>query len=309
VIGRIITCGHETYQMPDLLSWEVRRTGSVPCDSYSITCLYTAEMAPLLHQAVSCLLLAGEQLILHGIADEYVIDRSESGSVVTVSGRGYAARLLDNESRAATYSAATLADIIRNHVTPYGISCASCADTRASGVYTVASGSSQWKALEGFCLTYGGFSPRFAADGSLRASPPEAGNRFSIDAGTQLLSLSKRENHYGVLSEVLVIDKTQNVSYSVKNRDFLDRRGRCRRVLYTPGRSNWASMRYTGEYQIARSKADEISVTAVLPGTAAVSPGDTVYVDVEGISGTFHAASVEDAADGAGETTTLELKE
>ena len=90
---------------------------------------------------------------------------------------------------------------------------------------------------------------------------------------TQLLRLTKRENHYGVLSEVLVIDKKRNVSYSVKNEDFIRRCGQCRRVLYTPGQSTWAAMRYTGEYQIARSREDEVVVTAVLPGTAEAEIG------------------------------------
>ena len=43
--GRIITSEHETWELPELLSWDLLRTGSVPCDSFEALCPYTAEMA------------------------------------------------------------------------------------------------------------------------------------------------------------------------------------------------------------------------------------------------------------------------
>ena len=49
-----------------------------------------------------------------------------------------------------------------------------------------------------------------------------------------------------MLTEALVIDKTQNKNFSVKNQEMIDKGGQCRRVLYTPGQSTWAAMRYTG---------------------------------------------------------------
>lgn len=141
----------------------------------------------------------------------------------------------------------------------------------ADSVYTVAAGTSQWKALEGFCRTYGGFSPRFRRDGLLVAAPErDDGRRIVIDGTSPILSCTLREDHYGVLTEVLVIDKTRNVSYSVQNRDMLDRGGQCRRVVYTPGQSTWAAMRYTGEYQIRRSREEELTIEL---GLAGVFPG------------------------------------
>ena len=35
--GRITTCDHKIFELPELLSWDVRYTGSVPCDSYQVT--------------------------------------------------------------------------------------------------------------------------------------------------------------------------------------------------------------------------------------------------------------------------------
>jgi hypothetical protein len=229
-----------------------------------------------------------------------------------VAGRGYAARLLDNESRPVTYQGANLEEIIRNHVTPYGITTAQTASVRANSVYTVAAGSSQWKALEGFCQTYGGFSPRFRRDGQLVAAPETVERQLVIGPESPVLRCTLREDHYGVLTEVLVIDKTRNVSYNVQNRDMLDRGGQCRRVVYTPGQSTWAAMRYTGEYQIQQSQEEEKTVSVTLPGSFLAFPGDSVELQLDrlGLAGTFRVAEAENAfsaSDGA--TATLTLRE
>ena len=170
--GRIITSSHRVYDLPVLLRWNMTYTGSVPCDSYTVTCVYDKTMAEPLHLAAGFLALGeDDQVLLRGIVDEYEVKLTAAGLTVTICGRGYAARLLDNESRPVTYQGATLAEIVRCHAAPYGISCAEIAPVSADSVYTVAAGTSQWKALEGFCRTYGGFSPRFRRDGLLVAAP------------------------------------------------------------------------------------------------------------------------------------------
>ena len=309
--GKIITCRHETWELPALLVWKVLHTGTVPCDSYSVTFLYDRSMAEPLHLAAGFLAMEGENVMLRGIVDEYTVALGKSGLTATVSGRGYAARLLDNESRPLTYQGATLQEIIRNHVTPYGIQAAETAQVRADSAYPVAAGSRQWKALEGFCRPYGGFSPRFGRDGRLLAAPEKEGKRLRITGGDPVLSCVLREDHYGVLTEVLVIDKTRNTAYSVRNQDMLDRGGQCRRVVYTPGQSTWAAMRYTGEYQIQQSKKGERTVELALPGSFLAFPGDTAELDLEylGLRGTFRVAEAENTfsrENGAQVTLTLE---
>lgn len=291
--GRIFTCDHRVYDLPELLSWEVVHTGTVPCDSYSVTFLYDKSMAEALRLAAGFAAIHRGRTVLRAIVDEYIVELGEKGLTATVTGRGYAARLLDNESRPLTYQAANLAEIVRCHVTPYGITAGEVADLRANSVYTVPAGVSQWKALEGFCRTYGGFSPRFSRDGKLLAVPErDSGKRLSIGEGDPVLSCTLREDHYGVLTEVLVIDKTRNVSYRVKNEDMIRRGGQCRRVVYTPGQSTWDAMRYTGEYQIRRSKEDERVVTVRLPGSFPAFPGDRVdlRLDRMGLRGAFRVA-------------------
>ncbi len=298
------------FQLPPLLSWRVTHTGTVPCDSFSVTFVYQKEMAEVLALAAGFAAAEKGETMLRAIVDEYTVDLDENGLTATVSGRGYAARLLDNESRPVTYQQATLAEILANHAQPYGITCREEAAVRAETVYTVAAGSSQWKAVESFCRAYGGFSPRFSREGELLAGPEKPGRTLSIGEGDPVLACTLREDHYGVLTEALVIDKTQNQAFSVKNQEMLDKGGQCRRVLYTPGQSTWAAMRYTGEYQIQRSREEAWTAEVTLPGSFLAFPGDRAAVSLGrmGLSGTFRVAEAEnrfDSRNGARAVLTL----
>ena len=57
--GTIITCRHETLELPVLLAWKVVHTGTVPCDSYTVTFLYDKSMAEPLHLAAGFLATEG----------------------------------------------------------------------------------------------------------------------------------------------------------------------------------------------------------------------------------------------------------
>lgn len=311
--GRIFTSDHKVYELPALLEWNVVHTGGVPCDSYLVKFLYDREMAPVLQRAAGFIGLEDGQVVARGIVDEYTVELGSDGMTATVSGRGAAARLLDNESRPVTYQNATLEEIVRCHVTPYGIACKELADVRATSVYTVPAGVSQWKALADFCETYGGFLPRFAVNGALVAAPEkDSGKRLVIDDTAPILECVFREDHYGVLTEALVIDKKRNLSYSVKNQDMIDKGGQCRRVIYTPGQSTWAAMKYTGEYQIQKSREDETVVTVTMPGSFLAFPGDRINLNLSrmGLNGEFRVAEAENRFSARnGGTVTLTLKE
>lgn len=309
--GKLYTADHQIFALPPLLSWRVTHTGTVPCDSFSVTFVYQKEMAQALKTAAGFVAEEEGTVMLRAVVDEYTVDLDGNGLTATVSGRGYAARLLDNESRPVTYQQATLAEILQNHAEPYGITCGEIAEVRAASAYTVAAGSSQWKAVESFCRACGGFVPRFSREGELLASPEEEGRTLSIGEGDPVLSCTLREDHYGVLTEALVIDKTQNQEFSVKNQEMIDKGGQCRRVLYTPGQSTWAAMRYTGEYQIQRSGEDAWTAEVTLPGSFLAFLGDRVSLSLErmGLSGTFRVAEAENRFDGGnGALVTLTLK-
>ena len=309
--GTLYTADHRMFRLPPLLSWRVTHTGTVPCDSFSATFVYQKEMAEVLPLAAGFAAEAEGETVLRAIVDEYTVDLDANGLTATISGRGYAARLLDNESRPVTYQQATLAEILANHVQPYGITCRDVAAVRAESVYTVAAGTSQWRAVEGFCRAYGGFVPRLSREGELLAGPEPEGRTLSIGEGGPVLACTLREDHYGVLTEALVIDKTRNQDFSVKNQEMIRKGGQCRRVVYTPGQSTWAAMRYTGEYQIQRSQEDAWTAEVTLPGSFLAFPGDRAALSLErmGLSGTFRVAEAENRFDHRnGASVTLTLK-
>lgn len=313
MIGRVFTSDHRVYELPALLAWTVLHTGGVPCDSYTVKFLYEPDMAPVLRAAAGFIGLENGQIMARGIVDEYTVELGSDGVLATIAGRGAVARLLDNESRPVTYQDATLAEIVRCHVTPYGIASKEIADVRATSIYTVPAGVSQWKVLADFCETYGGFVPRFTVNGALLATPErDLGKRLVIDETSPVLECMLREDHYGVLTEALIIDKKRNASYSVKNQDMIDKGGQCRRVIYTPGQSTWAAMKYTGEYQIKKSREEEKIVTVTMPGSFLAFPGDRVSLNLErmGLHGVFRVDESENQFSVRnGATVTLTLKE
>nr|DAV34731.1 MAG TPA: tail protein [Caudoviricetes sp.] len=253
-------------------------------------------MAPVLKLAAGFAAMENGTVQLRGIVDEYEVELGGGGLTVTLSGRGYAARLLDNESRPVTYEQVTLRELIRCHAEPYGITCGAAADLRSTVPYTAGAGVSQWKVISEFCRTCGGFLPRFAKTGELLAVPEkDDGKRIVIDDSSPVLECRIREDHYGVLTEALVIDKKQNVSYSVQNPKMIAKGGQCRRVIYTPGRSTWDAMRYTGEYQISQSRQEEAAVSVKLPGSFGAFPGDRVALKLEklGTTGLYRVVEAE----------------
>ena len=310
--GQVFTAGGDMRELPGLLSWEVVHTGGVPCDSFSAEFPYDGSLAECLRTAAQFAAVENGKTLLRGIVDQYSVSLGPDGLTASISGRGMAALLLDNESLSLTYQDATLAEIIRQHVTPCGVPVKEAAGIRAGSVYTVAAGSSQWKALEGFCRAYGGFVPQFTPAGELLAAPEREGKRFLLEKSAPILSCTFREDHYGVVTEALVIDKKRNASYSVKNEERTALGGKCRRVIYTPGQSTWDAMRYTGEYQIQRSKEEEKALVVRLPGSFLAYPGDIATVNLPkiGVKGEFRVAEAENAfSPGKGAAATLTLKE
>ena len=300
------TCDGEGYALPVLIRWELEYTGGVPCDSMRAVCPYDAGMAEVLPKATRFAACQDGQIMLRGVVDAYEVSLSRQGLLATIEGRGMAALLLDNESEALTYERALLSEVLKNHVMPYGIEVDRQNDV-SGGRYAVASGSSQWKALQGFTRRFGGFDPYFTPEGTLTAGPLwGSGKTVEIEESTPLLSLCKREQRYGVISEVLIQDKVQGVSHPVVNQPFVKAGGQRRHVLYMP-RSTAEDRRYTGEYQISQSALEQLEIELELPGSFAAMPGDRVALALGGLhlSGQYEVVRSRSRMDGDGERTEL----
>lgn len=299
-------CDGAVCRLPTLIRWEFELTGGIPCDSMSAVCLYDGGMAEVLPRATRFLALEDGRTVLRGVVDAYEISLSEQGLLVSVEGRGMAALLLDNESEALSYERAPLSDILANHVTPYGIQTLVRQDVSGSG-YAVASGSSQWRALQGFTNRFGGFDPYFTREGTLVAGPLwGSGRQIRVDDQTPLLSLRQREQRYGVISQVLIQDKVQHVSHQVVNEAFTAAGGQRRHVLYMP-RSTPDARRYTGEYQIAQSALEQLEIDLELPFPFAALPGDRAELSLTrlNLTGSYEVVRSRSWMDGDGAVTLL----
>lgn len=298
----------ERYELPVLLRWDLDYTGMVPCDSMTAACLYDAGMAEVLPKATRFTAFQDGKIMLRGVIDAYEVSLSRQGLLVEIEGRGMAALLLDNESEALSYERAPLSEILGNHVSPYGISVNRQREVSGNN-YAVASGSSQWKALQGFTHRFGGFDPYFTREGTLVTGPLwGSGNTVRIDDASPLLSLRKREQRYGVISEVLIQDKVQRISHPVRNQKFLQTGGQRRHVLYMP-RSTAEDRRYTGEYQIAQSALEQMEIDLELPIPFAAMPGDRVNLALSrlNLSGLYEVVRSRSRMDGDGERTELTI--
>lgn len=307
--GYVTTCDGAVYKLPVLLTWELRYTGGEPCDSFSVKCPYEAAMAEVLRCANRFRALEEDgETAFFGVVDEVEAVCDDKGLHLEIAGRGMAALLMDNEAEAVTYQRASTAELLRRHVTPYGIACGAYDEVYAP--YKVASGSSEWKALSDFTRLCGGFAPYFERDGKLLLTKKHAFPRLMLDGNLPVTALRYRDKRYGVLSEAVVVDKSTRVKQTVKNVDFYARGGRCRRIFYAPARSGTQAMRYTGVYQIERSAENAETLEVTLAARFDAKPETVVSVSESrlGVTGEFRVKEVVRRFGEGGETTALTMQ-
>ena len=308
--GRIITSDHRIFELPVLLRWNITYTGGVPCDSYEVTCVYDRTMAELLHLAAGFLALdENGGVLLRGIVDEYEVKLTAAGLTVTICGRGYAARLLDNEALSQDYELATPADILRDHVEPYGIRTEGGAALGPVSRFSVAAGSSEWAVLYEFARYHNGICPRFDREGRLILSPWADTREIALDDAVPVERLSCRVRRYGVLSQVVVRDRYQNRTETVDNPAFQALGGRRRQVVTMPGKSQYQAMRYSGRFQLERSAAEQLRIQAEIPVLFFAQPGDLVRLERSGWgrNGRYRVMEAQVGQDESGGWTRLEL--
>ena len=116
--GYLLRCDGVRIDLPPFTGWKLRRTGSVPCDSFEGTCPWDAGAEPALEKASRLIVEEDGARRFTGVLDEYELTWDGGGGSLSLSGRGLAALLLDNEAQGQDYQVATLTDILKDHVTP-----------------------------------------------------------------------------------------------------------------------------------------------------------------------------------------------
>ena len=295
--------------LPEPLEWEVEYTAGVPCDSFRLLCAWEPGTASGAEKAVTVTLTVDGAVCFRGIVDEVEHRLEGSGGYLEVSGRGMAALLLDNEAMPADYLTATAEDILRDHVEPYGIQVAQVSGLPAVSGFSVQSGQSEWQVLYQFACWYGGITPRFDREGRLVIAPFSDGETLVLRGDTAVTGMAWRVRRYGVLSEIWVRDKTRMAVERVENRDALDRQIKRRQVMTMPGRSNYQAMRYSGQFQLEQSAAEQLRLEVEVPKLFFAKPGDLVQLSQPnwGRNGRYRVAEAQVGQDEGGNWTRLEL--
>ena len=297
------------WTLPNLLSWRLEYAAGVPCDSFWLRCTWDGDNTTRPGDWVTFSAWHEGEQVFAGVVDECEVTVSGQGRVLELSGRGMAALLLDNEALGQDYGSATQGDILRDHVTPYGIIAAPGASLPPVSRFSVSTGSSEWSVVYEFARYYGGIAPRFDRQGRLVLTGWSDSGERVVGDGTAVTALTCRDRRYGVLSQVLVRDRWSGQVEAVDNADFLARGGRARRVITMPERSSYQAMRYTGQFQLDKSASQLQRLEITVAEPFAAWPGDLVRVGRTGWdwNGLYRAAQVTVGMDESGYWSRLEL--
>ena len=297
------------WALPGLTAWRLEYTAGTPCDSFWLRCPWDGENTARPASWVGFLAEEKGERIFTGVVDECEVSLSPGGLTLEVSGRGMAARLLDNEALGQDYLYATQADILRDHVTPYGIKAAPGGSLPPVARFSVASGSSEWSVVYDFARYYGGVAPRFDREGRLVLSGWDDSQERVIDDRTGVLAMTRRDLRYGALSQVLLRDRWSGRVETLENREFRALGGQARRVVTMPARENYKAVRYSGQFQLERSASELERVEATLGEVFSVWPGDLVTVQRSGWgwNGRYRAVQVINGMDQDGLWSRVEL--
>ena len=279
----VTTAAGRTFQLPVPLSWELNYTAGVPSDSFWVRCPWQASQGTDPAEWVRFSAAEAGETVFSGVVDECETCWGPEGCTATFSGRGMQALLLDNQAEAADFGLATWEAILARYVSPYGIALDRGVSLPAAAGFSVASGSSCWKVVYDFARYHGGVTPRFTRAGKLALHPWEDGAPLVLDGGAPVTRVVRRDQRYGVLSQVTVKDVSGWTRQTVVNETFRARGGQCSRVLLLPRKTGYQARRYQAQFQLDRSAAQlqTAEVTVALPFAA--WPGD--LVDLEGWGG------------------------
>lgn len=311
MIGYMTDTQGVRWTLPSLLAWRLDYTAGVPSDSFWLQCTWDEGNDAQPGDWVRFEAWEEGEQVFAGVVDECEVSLSAQGRLLEASGRGMAALLLDNEALGQDYMTATLADILRDHVTPYGISTAPGASLPPVSWFSVATGSSEWSVVYEFARYYGGVAPRFDRKGRLVLTGWADSQERLVGDAAPVTALSCRDRRYGVLSQVLVRDRWSGAVETVDNTAFLAAGGRARRVITMPERSSYQAMRYSGQFQLDKSASELHRLELTVAQAFCAWPGDLVRVQRSGWTGNglYRAALVSVGMDEGGCWSRLELAE
>ena len=298
------------WELPPAGDWEMAFGTGTPCDSFVYRCPWAMGLGMEPENWVGFHAEHDGRRVFTGVVDECEISLTGRGCELELSGRGMAALLLDNEALGQDYQLATLEDILRDHVAPYGIETVCTAALPHAARFRVETGSSEWTALESFLRAVGGGAPRFDSRGRLILGGWEEDGCLRIGGELPVTRLCRRDKRCGVLSEILVRDRYSGAVQTVSNEAFVRRGGRARRVLTMPGHASPGQMQRRGSEQLERSARESLEIEVTVPAPFWAMPGQRVNIERYNcdFNGMYRTAKSETGGDASGYWTRLTLR-
>lgn len=298
-------------KLPTAVSWRFCYGTDTPCDSFFLRCLWERGQEKLLSAACRFYAEWEQERVFTGVVDEFAVICGKDGLYLEMSGRGMAALLLDNEAMPAEYQRCTRADIVANHVAPYGVEAVGGGQLPAVAGFTVASGESEWSVVRRYACYYGGVVPRFDRQGRLVLDGHSGGGALRIRDADAVTGWEYREERHGVLSQVAVRRRTTRGTQWVSDPQFAAEGGRARRVITVPNTTGTAAMRYTADYQLRAARRGRVRMKITVAGAFLAWPGELAAVELRdfGADGQYRVAQTEVSCGSEGLTTTLVLGE
>jgi len=300
----------EEYRLPSPLYWRLEYGLGTPCDSFLLRCPYGGGEEEALAEATRLTARWEGAVVFRGVVDECQCCWDAEGGLLELSGRGLAALLLDNEAQGADFGTATLEEILRRYVTPFGISRGDNVRLPPVSGFSVQTGSSCWQVLYQFARYHGGVAPRLDPQGRLMLSPlPQTESNTVLDGSLPVLKRVWRYQRYGVLSKVRVVNRVTLAAQDVVDDDFQRIGGCASRVLTVPRRTGFQTMRYSGRFQLDKSKSRMKTISLTLGAPFVAFPGELLRVNLTGwqVSGLWRVTEAVVEMDQDGYKTRLEL--
>lgn len=279
----------ESYLIPTPLAWQLDYGLGSPCDSFWVKFPWEPEKKALMEQSTRVQVTEDGVPLFTGVVDEWECTWSQEGRMAQVTGRGMQALLLDNQAEAADYGQATLGEILRNYVTPYGITLEQPVSLPSVWGFSVSSGSSCWSVLYDFARYYAGVTPRFHRNGNLCLHPWTDGTPKELSADLPVIKVVDRYTRYGVLSQVTVKDVTGWRRQTETNDAFQAQGGCCSRVMLLPKNTSYQARRYNARFQLDRSAARMKELEVTIAQAFPAWPGELVKWNRSGMgrAGTY----------------------
>ncbi len=296
------------HTLHNCLEWQFDYGMGMPCDSFRVVCLWDGRNLNAL-EWVEFTATEGDKTVFRGRVDECECSWSAAGMVYEVSGRGMAALLLDNEAIGRDYETATTKDILKDHVTCFGVTVGDCGEFTPVTPFMVGTGASAWSVMYDFFCYYGGVQPYFDLEGRLQLAGRVDGTPIVVGDTTAVTSMVCRDRRYGVLTQIFLRNTKSQGVMTMENFPYYDMGGKCRRVVNLPDDNFHRSARYSGAFHMEKSNGNLFRLEVEIAQGFFAFPGDLVTVQRTGWgrNGTYRVVESQVRLSNKGFVTRLEL--